>query len=328
MNKIGFHASHEMYPPSELLALVQLAERAGFREGMCSDHFNPWLPSQGQSGFAWSWLGAALQATSIPLGVVNAPGQRYHPVIIAQAAATLAEMYAKRFWISLGTGEALNESVTGDHWPEKGDRRGRLEECVKVIRALWSGETVTFQGRFIRVQEATLYTRPVTPPKLFGAAITTESARWVGRWADGLITVGKEPKDLRETIDAFRAGGGEGKPVFVQACVSYALTEPEAIAAAHRNWPMAGLDVQLLGDLPTPQAFAERCASVTAEKVRTTLRVSSDLSRHVDWIARDLEAGVDRVYLQNVGPDMRRFIADFGEHVLPAIARQVRHSPS
>jgi probable non-F420 flavinoid oxidoreductase len=326
MSKVGFHASHELFPPGELLALAQLAEQAGFREAMCSDHFHPWVPDQGHSGFAWSWLGAALQATSLPFGVVNAPGQRYHPALVAQAAATLCEMFPGRVWVALGTGEALNESITGDPWPEKPERRERLEESVRVMRALWNGDTVTAEGKHVRVREAKLYTRPRTPPKVFGAALTTETAKWVGGWADGLVTVGKEPDDFRETLDAFREGGGDGKPVFVQACIAYAPVEADAVIAAHAKWPMAGLEVPLLGDLPTPQAFAERCARVTPEEVREKLRVSSDLSRHVDWIARDLELGANRVYLQHVGPDMRQFIEAFGDRVLPAFVQAERRA--
>ena len=124
---VGYHCSHEQFAPGELLGYVRRAERAGFRAAMCSDHFHPWLPGQGQSGFAWAWLGAALQATSLPFGVVNAPGQRYHPAVIAQAVATLAEMYPGRFWVALGTGQLLSEHVTGDRWPPKADRQARLE---------------------------------------------------------------------------------------------------------------------------------------------------------------------------------------------------------
>jgi probable non-F420 flavinoid oxidoreductase len=287
---------------------------------MCSDHFHPWTPSQGQSGFAWSWLGAALQATSLPFGVVNAPGQRYHPAIVAQAAATLGEMFPGRIWVAVGTGEALNESITAEPWPQKEDRRRRLKESVDIMRALWAGDTVTYEGEHVQVKEAKLYTRPKAPPMLFGAALTPETARWLGSWADGLITVGKEPDDFRQMLDAFRDGGGGGKPIYVQACISYAPREVDAVSAAHRNWPLAGLDIPLLGDLPTPSAFAERSAGVTAEEVRQKLRVSSDVSRHVEWIAQDLELGADRVYLQHVGPDMRGFLATFGDRVLPAFA--------
>src|SRR4029453_6371411 len=138
MPAFGFHASHEQVHPRELLAAVQRAEEAGFDAAMCSDHFAPWSERQGHSGFAWSWLGAALQATSLPFGVVNAPGDRYHPAIIAQAAATLAELFPDRFWVALGTVQAMNEHVTANRWPPKPERNARLKECVEVIRALWA----------------------------------------------------------------------------------------------------------------------------------------------------------------------------------------------
>src|SRR4051812_46503482 len=165
MATIGYHCSHEQFSPGELLGYVRRAEQAGFRAAMCSDHFHPWLPEQGQSGFAWAWLGAALQATTLPFGAVNAPGQRYHPAIIAQAAATLAEMFPERFWLALGTGQLLNEHVTGDPWPEKPERRARLKEAVGVMRALWAGETVVHDG-LVRVREARLYSRPASPPRV------------------------------------------------------------------------------------------------------------------------------------------------------------------
>jgi G6PDH family F420-dependent oxidoreductase len=135
MATIGFHASHELFPPGELLRLVQAAEQAGFGAAMCSDHFHPWTERQGQSGHAWAWLGAVLQATSLPFGVVCAPGQRYHPAIIAQAAATLASMYPGRFWVAFGTGQNLNEHITGSPWPSKPERQERLLESVGVVRA-------------------------------------------------------------------------------------------------------------------------------------------------------------------------------------------------
>ena len=131
---IGFHASHEQFGPRRLLRLVRSAEQAGFSAALCSDHLHPWTSAQGQSGHAWSWLGAALEATSLRMGVVTAPGYRYHPAVIAQACATLAEMYPERFWVALGSGEALNECITGERWPAKDQRNARLEECAKVMR--------------------------------------------------------------------------------------------------------------------------------------------------------------------------------------------------
>src|SRR5688572_29107092 len=138
---LGFHCSHEQHAPSILLRLAQRAEEIGFQAAMCSDHFHPWTTAQGQSGFSWSWLGAAMQATQMSFGVVCAPGQRYHPAIVAQAAATLSELYTDRFWLAVGSGEALNESITGAPWPGKDVRNRRLRECVDVMRALWAGET-------------------------------------------------------------------------------------------------------------------------------------------------------------------------------------------
>jgi G6PDH family F420-dependent oxidoreductase len=190
--------------------MVRLAEQAGFAAGMCSDHFHPWGAQYGQSGFAWSWLGSALEATCLPFGVVTAPGQRYHPAVIAQAAATLAQMYPERFWVAAGSGEFLNEHITGDPWPSKRERNARLEESVQVMRALWRGEAVTHEGR-VRVRDAQLFSRPTIAPPVIGAAITADTAEWMGGWADGLITVGASHAALRTNIDAFHRGGGKGK---------------------------------------------------------------------------------------------------------------------
>src|SRR5688572_30493939 len=204
---IGFHASHEQFTPSRLLRLAQLAQQAGFQAGMCSDHFNPWGERQGQSGFAWSWLGAALQAVPAwTFGMVNAPGQRYHPAILAQAAATLGEMFPGRLWCAFGSGQYLNEHITGQPWPTKAERNERLRESVEVMRRLWRGETVTHRGRWFAVEEAKLYTRPADPPRVYGAALTEETARFVGSWADGLITVHAAPENLRKIVAAFREG--------------------------------------------------------------------------------------------------------------------------
>lgn len=318
MATIGYHASHELYGPRELLRLAAQAERAGFAAAMCSDHFHPWTRRQGESGFAWSWLGAALQATGLTFGVVNAPGQRYHPAIVAQAAATLARMFPGRLWVALGTGQNLNEHITGDPWPPKPERRARLEESVDVIRALWAGETVTRRGR-VRVEGATLYTRPVTPPSIYGAALTSETAEWVGSWADGLITVAGDVEAMRGIVEAFRRGGGEGKPMAVQAAVSWAESESEALEAARRHWPIAVVDLARNQDLPDPADFDRETAGLRPEDLRDKLRVSADLDRHVDWLRGDLDLGFDAIYLHPVGPDPAHFLEVFGARVLPAL---------
>ncbi|RYE94486.1 MAG: LLM class flavin-dependent oxidoreductase, partial [Myxococcales bacterium] len=168
MMTFGFHASHEQFAPGELLRRVQSASSRGFAHAMCSDHFTPWTAREGvatHSGFAWAWLGAALATTTSTFGLVSAPGQRYHPAIAAQAFATLAEMFPGRFWVSLGSGEFLNEHIVDPTWPDKSERQARLEECVQVMRALFAGETVNHRGRIV-VDRARLYTRPETPPPL------------------------------------------------------------------------------------------------------------------------------------------------------------------
>src|SRR5215207_2320880 len=189
MATIGYHASHEQHPPSRLLADAQHAVAAGFGAVSSSDHLSPWSASQGESGFAWSWLGAAMATIDdVPFGVVNAPGQRYHPVVIAQAIATLGEMFPGRLTVAMGSGEASNEHVTGDRWPSKPERNARLRECVDVIRALLAGETVSHDGH-VRVDRAKLWTFPPEPVPLIGAALSAETARWCGSWAEGLLTV-------------------------------------------------------------------------------------------------------------------------------------------
>src|SRR4051795_10863738 len=176
MTVIGFHNSHEQVHPADLLRAVQHAEEVGFTAAMCSDHFAPWNQRQGHSGFAWSWLGAALATTSLPFGAVNAPGQRYHPAIVAQAIATLDAMFPGRFWVALGSGEAMNEHITGDRWPRKAERDVRLRECVEIIRALLAGEEVTHEGR-VTVDRARLWTLPEQPPTLIAPAVTGATAR-------------------------------------------------------------------------------------------------------------------------------------------------------
>jgi coenzyme F420-dependent glucose-6-phosphate dehydrogenase len=207
----AYHASHEQFTPSTLLRYVRLAEQAGFTAVSSSEHLQPWSPRQGQSGFAWAWLGAAMQVTTLPFSVVCAPGQRYHPIIIAQAAATLADLFPGRFRLALGSGEALNERVLGQPWPLKPERHARLLECVDIIWALWAGETVTHDGRIL-IEEGRLYTRPEVPLGIIGAAVTAETARWVGSWADGLLTVGGTPETVRQTLDAFYEGGAPASP--------------------------------------------------------------------------------------------------------------------
>lgn len=287
---------------------------------MCSDHFHPWSDRQGESGFAWSWLGAALEATTLPFGVVNAPGQRYHPAIIAQAAATLAEMFPDRFWLAVGSGEALNEHITGERWPPKPERNARLRECVDVIRALWAGETVTHHG-LVTVEEAKLYSLPQTPPLLVGAALTTETAEWMGGWADGLITIVGERGSMQEIIDAFHRGGGEGKPLYLQAQLCFARDEEDAVRTAWDQWRSPMFPSPVLADLRMPEQFDAACEYVRPEDVQKKMRISADPEQHLEWLEEDTKMGFVEINLHNVHrEEQERFIDVFGERVLPQLA--------
>ena len=319
MPVIGLHCSHEQIPPSRLLEDAKHAEAAGFGAIMSSDHFSPWSERQGESGFAWSWLGAAMGATGLPFGLVNAPGQRYHPAIVAQAAATLCEMFPGRLWIALGSGEASNEHITGDPWPDKAARNARLRECVDVMRALFAGETVTHDGH-VRVDRAKLYTLPPEPPPLIGPAVSVETARSAGEWADGLATVNQPRDKLEEMIDAFRSNGGEGKRLVLQVHLSWAPSEEEALRIAHDQWRTNVFPPPTCWDLELPEDFDRLARDVTPEQVRDTVLVSADLARHAAWLEELAALGFDEINLHHVGQDLGPFIDAFGEHVLPRLA--------
>ncbi|HEX8629554.1 MAG TPA: TIGR03885 family FMN-dependent LLM class oxidoreductase [Catenuloplanes sp.] len=317
MTVYGVHASHEQIHPSDLLAAVIRAEQAGFTAAMCSDHFSPWSQRQGQSAFAWSWLGAALQGTTLPFGVVNAPGQRYHPAIIAQAIGTLGAMYPGRFWAALGTGEASNEHITGDRWPRKDVRAARLRECVDIIRALLAGEEVSHDG-LVTVDRARLWTRPQQPPALIGAAVSVETARWCADWADGLITVNAPAERLRRMIEAYREAGGRG-PLALQVHLSWAPDEAQAERTAHEQWRSNVFPPPVCWDLELAEHFDIVSEQVSVEQVRAGVNISADLSRHVEWLAGYAELGFDQIYLHHVGQELTPFIDAFGAEVLPKL---------
>ena len=322
MTVFGFHASHEQVHPSALLSAVQAAEQAGFAAAMCSDHFSPWSERQGHSGFAWSWLGAALATTTLPFGVVNAPGQRYHPAVIAQASATLAAMFPGRFWAALGTGEASNEHITGDGWPRKDVRTARLLECVEVIRALHRGETVTHDG-LVTVDRARVWTLPETPPLLVGAAVSVETAAWVASWADGLITVNQSPDVLRDVVAAYRDAGGRGRTA-LQVHLSYAADDDTALRIAHDQWRTNVFAPPVPWDLELTEHFDEVARTVRPEDVRGSVLVSSDPARHAAELAALAEIGFDEIYLHHVGQDQSEFLDVFGDKVLPQLEGTAR----
>ena len=318
MTVYGFHASHEQVPPADLLTAVVRAEQAGFTAAMCSDHFSPWSTRQGESGFAWSWLGAALQATELSFGVVNAPGQRYHPAIIAQAIGTLGSMYPGRFWAALGTGEASNEHITGDGWPRKAVRQQRLEESVEVMRKLLQGEEVSHDG-LVTVDRARLWTLPDEPPALLGAAVSTATAERAAKWADGMITIPTgDDEGLRRMISAYKDNGGRGK-VCLQVHVSYHPDEAEATRIAHEQWRTNVFSPPFCWDTDTAEAFDQAAEHVQPESMHQAVRISSDPGQHAEWLNSYAELGFDAIYLHHVGQQQSEFIDVFGEKVLPQL---------
>ncbi|MDF2091491.1 TIGR03885 family FMN-dependent LLM class oxidoreductase [Knoellia sp. 3-2P3] len=319
MTRYGFHASHEQISPRQLLADVQHAEQAGFDMAMCSDHFSPWSEKQGHSGYTWAWLGAALATTSLRLGCVSAPGQRYHPAVHAQKIATLGQMFPGRFWVALGSGEASNEHITGDGWPRKEIRTRRLEECVDVIRRMLAGEEVSHDG-LVTVDRARVWDLPDPVPPLIGPAVSVESAARVAAWADGLVTVNQPVETLREIVDAYRGAGGRG-PMALQVHLSFAPTDEEALAIAHEQWGGNVFGPPISWDIETAEAFDVLWQKVQPEEVRGPVLVSNDLGRHRDWLAEYDELGFDEIYLHHVGQEQQAFIDAFGSTVLPELRK-------
>lgn len=222
-----------------------------------------------------------------------APGRRYHPAIIAQAAATLAEMYPDRIWLTVGSGERLNEGITGGG----GDSQ---------------------RPGLVSAEHARLYVRPDRPPLVFAAALSAETARWAATWADGLVTAAGPIDAMQAVVDAFRAGGGGSKPMFLQVALSFAPTEGEALAAAMDQWRHAGLPSGSLAELATPDEFDAAAARVGPEQLRRSVRVSTDVRRHIEWLKADRALGFERIYLHNVARDHQEWFIDvFGEEVLP-----------
>lgn len=315
MTRIGYHASHEQFTPSALLRYVKLAEEAGFACAKSSDHFHPWSERQGQSGFAWSWLGAALEATRFPIGIISAPGYRYHPAILAQAIATVGEMYPGRVWAALGSGEAINEAITGDYWPDKDERNARLLECVAITRRLFAGERLTHRGR-VTVVEAKLYTLPPQPVPLYGAAMSLPTASLAGTWADGILLAGHKAASIAPLVDAFREKAGPSKPIVVQMAVSWARSIREAEENAHEQWSSAAIGGEVAWDLRRPGDFDRAAQFVRAGDMATAMLVTDSLAEVRDAVGEIAALGVERVYIHMVGRNQEAFIAEAANGLL------------
>jgi probable non-F420 flavinoid oxidoreductase len=321
MSLIGYHASHEEMPPGDLLACVQRAAAAGFAAGMCSDHLAPWSNRQGHSGHSWAWLGAALARTDMSFGVVTSPVGRQHPAVVAQAGATLAQMFPGRFWMALGSGEALNEAVTGEPWPPKPARDARLDEAAGLIHRLLGGERITHEGR-VRMQDARVYSLPDEPPPLLAAAASATTARRVAGWADGLITFNRPLDVLRQVVEAWREGGGEGKPVHLQVHVSFAESRRTALEVAHHYWGTNVFPPTVMWELSTPEQFEAAAEHVRPDDMTDAVVVSDDTDEITERLQQFAEAGFDDIYLHQVGrvPEQERFIDAVAADVLPAMS--------
>lgn len=317
MTFFGFHASQEQIPPAQLLRDVQQAEAAGFDAAMSSDHFFPWSERQGHSGFTFSWLGAALAATSFPIGSVCPPGQRYHPALVAQATASLGQMFPGRYWVALGAGQAMNEHITGDKWLDLESRRERLEESADIIRRLHRGEWISTHQGLVTVEDAYLYDRPETPVPLYAACITPESARRAAKWAEGFITLNQPGGAQEEVLEAYREAGGEG-PAMLQIHLSWAETDQQAAEIAHDQWRTNVFGPPLDQDLPTPGHFDAAAAEVSLETVAEAVWTSSSLAAHTEWIA-EASQKFEAIYLHHVGQEQTPWLEAAGEQILPAL---------
>jgi G6PDH family F420-dependent oxidoreductase len=314
--RIGYALSSEEHHPSDLVRHARLAEEAGFDFVMVSDHFHPWIDRQGQASFVWSVIGGIAAATDrIVVGTgVTCPIIRIHPAIVAHASATAAAMLPGRFVLGLGTGENLNEHVLGDKWPASATRRLMLEEATAIIRELWTGEEVSFDGAFYTVENAKLYTRPDEPPPIGIAASGPLSAELAGRIGDALITTAPKADLLREFGDA----GGTGKPRYGQSSHCWARDEAAARRTVMEWWPQGGLPGELSSELATPTHYEQAVRLVREEDAIDTIACGPDADRHREAIREFVDAGFDHVYLHQIGPDQEGFIEFAAAELLPA----------
>jgi G6PDH family F420-dependent oxidoreductase len=312
--RIGFFLATEEFTPGELLAQARAAEEAGFHGLWISDHFHPWNDEQGQSPFVWSVLGALSQVTSRgPVTTaVTCPTVRIHPAVIAQAAATTAAMLGDRFRFGVGSGEALNEHVLGDAWPEAGVRLEMLEEAIDLIRELWRGGVVNHRGTHYRVAHARLYTLPDSPPPIYVSGFGPKAVDLAARIGDGFAITMPDA----ELIGRFRSNGGGDKVVQAGMKVCWGPDEAEARRAVSRLWPNEGLPGELAQVLPTPEHFEQATELVTEEMLAEAVPCGPDLERHVSAIQEFADAGVDELYIHQIGGPDGDFFGTYAKAIL------------
>jgi G6PDH family F420-dependent oxidoreductase len=312
--QIGYFLSCEEFGPHELVAQARSAEAAGFHALWISDHFHPWNDEQGHSPLVWGVIGALSEAVDLPVTTaVTCPTVRIHPAVVAQAAATAAVQLNGRFALGVGSGEALNEHILGDAWPEITERLGMLEEAVEVMRLLWEGRTISHRGRHYAVDRARVYTLPEQPPPVIVSGFGPKAIELAARIGDGFATV--EPD--ADGIKSFREQGGAGKPVQAGTKVCYGADEAECVKTGHRIWPNEALPGELAQILPTPTHFEQACELVTEDMIAESLPCGPDLDKHVAALQEYADAGVDELFVQQVGAGHDAFFDAYKREVLP-----------
>jgi coenzyme F420-dependent glucose-6-phosphate dehydrogenase len=327
LQEIGYAAMLEQFHPTELLDYCIAAEEAGFSGVMAADHLQPWVPQQGQAAFVWAFMAAVAERTKGDVGPgVTCPSFRTHPVVIAQAAATLAAMYPGRFWLGIGSGEALNEHVVAQYWPEAPERINMMFEAIELFHRLFSGKDVKHDGRHFKMETVRLWTVPETPPDIYVATAGPITARRTGQAAQGLITVGAPETKLemiRAKCEEGRREAGEDPKTFkyvLQLHLSWAETDEEALANAMTEWPNGGMKFPK-ADIRSPHEFEQMAKIVRPEDFKGRMLISSDLEAHRKEIQKFANVGFDRIYLHNVGRNQKEWIEAFGREVLPKIVR-------
>ena len=322
---LGYMASFEQFHPTDLLAYSQLAESNGFGGVSASDHFHPWTPQQGQSAFVWAWLGALGATTNLTFGTgVTPPGYRYHPAILAQAAATLEAMYPGRFTLGLGAGEALNEHIVGGYWPEAAVRSQVLFEAIEVIQKLFTGKVVKHRSEHFNVESARIYTMPATPPPIVIATSGPINAQKTGKFVDGILTVGAADEKLKMLMERFEKGAREaGKDPstmkkILQVKVSYATSTEAAVEQAVKEWPNGGMSFPK-GDIRNPEDFEAMAKNVEAKHFKNRVLMSADIDEHVAAIQHYIDLGFKEIYIHNVGRNQEVFLNVYGQKVVPAL---------
>ncbi|MEG8184385.1 TIGR03557 family F420-dependent LLM class oxidoreductase [Nocardia terpenica] len=317
MASIGYFLASEQFDPKQLVDQARRAEQAGFERLWISDHFHPWHDAQGHSPFVWGTIGALSEATGLPVTTaVTCPTVRIHPAIIAQAAATAAVQLDGRFVLGVGSGEALNEHILGDPWPEPAVRLDMLEEAVHLIRRLHRGGTISHRGKHFRVQEARIYTLPQRPVPIYVSGFGPQATELAARIGDGYCTVAPD----RQLVDTFRGAGGGAKPVQAGTKVSWDRDAETGLEIAHRLWANELLPGQLNQTLPRPADFEAASSLIDKESARDHFACGPDPERHIAHLRGYLDAGVDEVYVQQIGPDLDGFFAAYEKDILPALA--------